>query len=244
MRILPERDALRVADDFAAGAMNLAPGEVVAVILIGSLATREYVPGRSDIDTAVILANTAGDHIVRELERLAAGYAARYEIPKGFGVVPIRVEQLYRRPDPRDELAPELLDIHERGRVLTGELDISKVWLPSEDDLLAYCKIFIPWLRAERRDPARPAANRTVDAEINGLLYETRLTILFHYGCYLLPKSAVVSTWLDNPFVENEHELEQIRDYLDWRGDPPSLHIVQRLRDSAEEFNKPILAQW
>lgn len=243
MRILPERDALRVADDFATDAMNLAPVEVLAVILIGSLATREYVPGRSDIDTAVILADTADEHVVRELERLAAGYAARHEIPKGFGVVPIRVEQLYRCPDPHDELAPELLDLHERGRVLAGELDISKVWLPSEEDLLAYCKLFIPWLRAERRDPARPTANRTVDAEINGLLYELRLTILFDYGWYPLSKPAVVSTWLDHPAVGDEPELEQIRDYLDWRGDPPSLEAVRRLRDMAEEFNQPIVAQ-
>lgn len=238
MAMLSERDALRVADAFAADAVAVAPDEVVAVVLIGSLGGGAYVPGRSDIDTAVVVTNSAGDHLFREFERLAAGYAARHAIPKGFGVVPIKVDQLYRPPEPRDELAPELLDIGQRGRLLAGELDLSAVRQPTAADLLAYCRVFIPWLRSERRDPARPAANQTMDAEINGLLYELRLTVLSSTGRYVLPKRAVIPTLLDaHPGKDDEPQLLRIQRYLEG-AEPLSRDFVTGLRDGAEWYNE------
>lgn len=239
--VLSQEDAERVAARFAEEALALAPDEVVAVVLIGSLGAGDYMPGRSDIDTAVILSDTVSERSVGELERLAAGYVARYSIPKGLGVVPVRIGRLAAPLEPAEELAPELLDIKERGRVLAGSFDLASVPTPTEEDLRSYCQVFFPWLRRFRRD-ADPSTI-TLDAAVNSLIYELRLAVLTRTGRYVLPKRAVVPALAAaDPGLAGRLGLDRIHRYLTGEAPAPPPRWLDDVRDQIEQDNSRMAA--
>lgn len=239
--MLSRQEAERVAGRFADEALALPGGQVLAVVLIGSLGAGGYVPGRSDIDTAVILADSADERTVGELEHLVAAYAARHSIPKGLGVVPVRLGQLTAPLDPAEELAPELLDMKERGRLLAGSIDVASVRRPTEADLRSYCAVFFPWLRQFRRN-ADPATV-TPDAAVNSLIYELRLAVFARTGRYVLSKRAVVPALAAaDASLADRLGLDRIQRYLTAEEPAPPAHWLDKVRDRIEQDNSRMAA--
>ncbi|HEY8458596.1 MAG TPA: nucleotidyltransferase domain-containing protein [Actinopolymorphaceae bacterium] len=244
--MLAEEDALRIADGFAQAVHASHPDEVVAVVLVGSLPVGDYIPGRSDIDTVVVVTDECPPSVCEDIQAMASSLQRHHEIPKGLGAVVVTLNQLVAPLDPKLELAPEILDVIERGHVIAGRLDISSIRTPTEADFRAYCKEFIPWLRRERRDPDRPAANRTPDANVNSLLYELRLAVLALRGRYVLRKRTVIPAFLacDPAIPESARQtLEQIHQYVLGHVPTPDNATIDRIRDAVERYND-LVAAW
>jgi hypothetical protein len=242
--VLSECDAHAVAMEFASDAVTRCSGDIVAVVLIGSLAVGDYVPGRSDIDTAVILDDSASDRTTGVLRDLGGDLHRRHSIPKGFGVEITNHRQLGKPLDPCEELAPVILDITQRGRVIAGALDLGAIRTPDEADLRAYCRHFIPWLRADRRRQQRRTVVESPDTGVNGLLYELRLGVLSLTGHYVLRKREIIPALLaSHPGVTERHDLQHLQAYLRGTSPPPERAWVDTLRDRVERYTSRI-APW
>ena len=234
---LSAEEALAVAEAFARELLSNHPSDVVAVVLVGSLATGDYMPGRSDIDTVVILRDGVSGDTRATVRGLADAYRLRHGVPKGFGAVRIKRGQLAAPLDPVEELAPEIQRLREQGRVLAGQIDLAAVRVPTTEDLRAYCRVFIPWLRGELRDPDRPPENRTADALINGTLYEIRAAILSLTGRYVLDKRAVVPALLAaDPSTALRAVAEDLHAYLLGQRPAPSAAQALAVRQRTEAY--------
>lgn len=178
MAAITAEHARALATQFAQEVTRAYGDEVRAIALIGSLAAGSYRPGRSDIDTAVIVRDGAspGDAI----RAIARRYAARHQIPKGFGAVVIAERALHPPYDPDRGLAREVLRLRRQGVILQGRYDLRALPEPSAADLRADARTFYPWLRANYID-RRPVA-RTVDAVVDTIVEELRLYVWDRLG--------------------------------------------------------------
>lgn len=203
-----EQEAWRLARSFASAARGLLGDDLLAVFVIGSLASRGYRRGRSDIDTAVIVRTDAGHNWRPALRQLADDYHERFAIPKGFGAVVMDEAELWPPYDPEKELAPEVLRVIRQGVLVEGAFDREALPEPSREDLIAFAKVFYAFLRGYSEE-------RTPDAFVNTILYELRLVILNETGDYVLDKRDVVPRFLNVAEVdETLAELEAIHRYI------------------------------
>ena len=58
--------------------------ELLAIFIIGSLATRNYLPGQSDIDTVLIACDTLSRRFRDRLRKIRTNLVNKYCIPKGM----------------------------------------------------------------------------------------------------------------------------------------------------------------
>ena len=119
----------QILDDFMQTLQQLYGGELVAVFLYGSAATGEHVPGRSDINVAVVL-TTLTPLLLRKASGHLRGWARRGLATPVF----FDTEFLH---DALDVFPIELLDMQEHHRTLWGP------------DLLAALRIEVVSLRRQ-----------------------------------------------------------------------------------------------
>ena len=120
-------------------------GCILAIFMIGSLATGQYHPGRSDIDTVIITSDSIPEGLREKLGELRRVYVSKYNIPKGFGGIILREQDLNPPYDPEKELVPEIYRLLEQGKPIWGEYDVSNIPTPSRNDIRAYAKVFYTW---------------------------------------------------------------------------------------------------
>jgi hypothetical protein len=230
--------ALIAARDFAVE-LARAVQPVEAVVLIGSLATGDYVPGRSDIDTAVVLDDDVSGDERAAVRTIANAYQHRYDVPKGFGAVRILRSELRPPFDPVKELAPEVLRVKEQGTLLwsRSDFDLEEVATPSPDDLRAYCFQFNRWLYDHRREPDPNPVNNTADAFVNGLLYDLRFAVVEASGRYVLNKRQVIPAFFAHYDVPDLRDrLAHVHEY-EVDGRPlPGPEWAKQLRGEVESF--------
>jgi predicted nucleotidyltransferase len=188
--MIDREQAWAIAREFAQEVGARWNTDVLAVLLIGSLATGAYRPGRSDIDTVVILRTGATGSIDAELNQLRDHYQATYAIPKGFGAVILREPEI-RPPYLEIDIVPEILRVIEQGQLLWGDINRSVIPRPSNEVISAYIHKFTEWLRTYYIDQ-RPADARTIDATVNTILYELRCWLWQETRIYVLDKGEVV----------------------------------------------------
>lgn len=204
-----------IARHFAAHlAAQTRPGDLRAVYLIGSLGGGYYRPGSSDIDTALILADDCLAHSLEARKRLQRRYQATYGIPKGFGAFPLRLAELHPPHDPQAERVPEIIRLKEQGLLIWGRFDLDAVPYPSDEDFLAWCRVFYPWLRAKQQEPLPEGPLRTATL-VNRLLYELRLAVWHADRIHVFNKQRAVPAFLaasNGAFAEAlapvQHHLE------------------------------------
>jgi hypothetical protein len=183
-----------------------------AVVAIGSLATEAYRPGRSDIDTALIVRDTTPP--THRLQALAQQYRIWHGIPKDFGAVVVRERELRPPYDPKRGLVKEMLRLKRQGIVLWGSYDLRALPEPSAADFRADARAFYPWLRAHYID-RRPEAERTVDAVVNTIIEELRLYSWDRQGELILDKRAVLPRFLSlTPAAPAREALTAMQAYL------------------------------
>lgn len=182
--------AWNIARRFARDVGTRWGADVIAVLVIGSLASGTYRPGRSDIDTVVVLRSDAGTLVDEGLRALREHYRSIYSIPKGFGAVIVRQQDLL--PPYKDaDVIPEILRIKEQGKVVWGDINLPTIPCPSDEAIADYVDRFTAWLRANYIDH-RPGDARTIDATVNTILYELRCWLWNECRIYVLDKLEVV----------------------------------------------------
>ena len=102
----------RVLTEFVQDVQQLYGSDLVAVILYGSAAVGEHVPGRSDINLAVVLTHLKPEMLRRASERLRAWTRRGCATPVFFDPEFLR--------GALDVFPIELLDMQERHRILWG----------------------------------------------------------------------------------------------------------------------------
>lgn len=143
-RTITQECAWTIVRQFAGDVGKQLDDDVLAVVLIGSLATGAYLPGRSDIDTAVVIRDDAAVEVARSTRALAEHYRMLYHIPKDFGAVVIRERELIAPFDPERGLASEVLRLKQQGMVLWGEYNLRALPAPSAADIRAEVRVFYP----------------------------------------------------------------------------------------------------
>lgn len=119
---LSEPRAWHAVRDFSAGVEERCGDAVGAVFVIGSLATRTYRPGRSDIDTLIIVSDACNAETMQAIGSIAASFRDALGIPKGFGAVCIAERKLCPPYTPEEELVPEIVRLKAHGVAVRGRM--------------------------------------------------------------------------------------------------------------------------
>lgn len=102
----------QVLNEFVREVQHLYGSDLVAVFLYGSAVTGEHVPGRSDINVAVLLAEVTAAALRKASGKLRGWARQGFATPVFFDVEFLR--------DALDVFPIELLDMQERHRMLSG----------------------------------------------------------------------------------------------------------------------------
>jgi hypothetical protein len=240
-RTISSDQALGIVDEFSRALSRRLGQDLIATIVIGSLATSAYRPGRSDIDMAVIVRSDMGQVSATAVQGIADQFGRRYGVPKGIGAVLLRERELFPPLDPQDELAPEILRIRRQGIIVWGAYDLESVPEPTNRDLLDYANTFYPWLRANYIDE-RPREGRTVDAVINTMLYELRLFVWAKTDVYLFDKPTLIPTFLNIPGTALfATRLQPLQHYLTVGPEPEDLVLLESLLREVSHFVRDTL---
>ena len=198
--------------------------------MIGSLAAKQYRPGWSDIDTVIVARDSISEAFRASLKEMRASYQSKYGIPKGFGGIVLREQDLQPPYDPEKELVPEIYRLLQQGRPIWGEYDLSGVPTPSRDDFRAYAKVFYTWLRGLER----PDRERTIVATVNRMLIEIRLFIWDRTDNFILNKRELIPIFLKTE--HGEHYSEALRDVHEYVLGNIQLHDLEPLERLLEDI--------
>ena len=212
--MVSEKEAWDISKKFSDGIADIIGSHLKAVIVIGSLAGGYYRPGISDIDTAIIVDDECSEELKIQVRKVATFFRDKFDIPKDFGAVVIKEQELIPPYDPTLELVPEILRLKHQGVIVEGTYDLRNIPEPTNEDFKSYAQVFYPWLKRNYID-SRPNEARTIDATINTLLYELRLFLWDVQNEYVFNKMDVLRRFMTH------HEshyfsstLENVEKYL------------------------------
>ena len=190
--IISETEAWAIANRFADEAAILLGADLVAVVVVGSLASGRYTAGRSDIDLVVVARNDCDNDAISAISDMAKRYWVETGLKKGFGGYAVRERDL--RPPfgvLQDEVF-EILQLKRQGRVICGELNLSGISEPSWEDMRrSLIDMIADILGAWRRSYPPPIDEG--DARVNAILYWLRILIWDRTGDYLLDKQSALT---------------------------------------------------
>lgn len=209
---ISKEEAYQIVHDFAQNAVKLVNDRIQAVFLVGSLAEEEYVPGRSDIDTILIVSNFISKDERLKIKELAAKYHADFNIPKGFGCVMITEDEITGCGTPDKELFPEMIRLKNQGKLIWGNFNTEEIRQPTREDFLKYVKEFYSWLRENYID--QQPDDMTFDAKVNTVLYEIRLYVWAKTDEYIFSKRKALYRFMTLASFERNEDLEKVMDYL------------------------------
>jgi predicted nucleotidyltransferase len=192
--IVSREETWAIADRFADEVHALVANDLVAAVVVGSLAAGHYVPGRSDIDIIIVVRDTCPDELIAEITRLADQYWKQYGFRKGFGGYAVRRRDL--RPPwglLHDEVY-EILQLKRQGRVIWGQLDLSAIPEPTQGDIRRSLADLVPDL-VGAWERSYPAPIDPADARTNTILYWLRLFVWDRTGEYVLDKCGTLDAF-------------------------------------------------
>lgn len=229
--VISEDQAWEIAHTFAAESHEVLGTYLIAVVVVGSLPAGGYIPGRSDIDLIVVASDRCPDGLLSQIKEVANHYWMKYRFRKGFGGYAIRESDLRPPFDMLRELAFEILQLKQQGRVISGHFNLTAIPEPSQKhmkrSLIALVRdILGAW---ERAYPAPVDVN---DALVNNILYWLRIFIWDRTGEYILSKKNVLAAFSNLSGTGFLLELlAPIRPYFDGRADCPGevVHICREV---------------
>ena len=228
---ISEARAWEIAREFATEATSQDINRyILGIFMIGSLAAKQYRPGWSDIDTVIVTRDSISDEFRARLKEMRASYQLKYGIPKGFGGIVLREQDLKPPYDPEKELVPEIYRLLQQGKPLWGEYDLSGIPTPSRDDFRAYAKVFYTWLRSLDR----PDRERTIVATVNRILIEIRLFIWDRTDAFILNKRELIPIFLETE--HGEHYRDTLRDVHEYVIGNIQLHDLDLLERLLEDI--------
>ena len=235
---ISESRAWEIAREFATEATSRDVNcYILGIFMIGSLAAKQYHPGRSDIDTVIVARDAISDEFRARLKEMRVSYQSKYGIPKGFGGIVLREQDLKTPYDPEKELVPEIYRLLQQGKPLWGEYDLSGIPTPSRDDFRAYAKVFYTWLRSLDR----PDRERTIVATVNRILIEIRLFIWDRTNAFILNKRELIPIFLETEY--GEHYRDALRDVHEYVLGNVQLHDLDLLESLLEDITDLVVAE-
>ena len=228
---ISEVHAWEIAREFATEATSQDVNRyILGIFMIGSLAAKQYRPGWSDIDTVIVARNSISEAFRARLKEMRASYQSKYGIPKGFGGIILREQDLKPPYDPEKELVPEISRLLQQGKPIWGEYDLSDIPTPSRDDFRAYAKVFYTWLRSLDRSDRE----RTIVATVNRMLIEIRLFIWDRTDNFILNKRELIPIFLKTE--HGEHYRDALRDVHEYVLGNVQLHDLEPLERLLEDI--------
>ena len=209
--IISKEQAWEIAREFSeiAGQEDV-EDSILGVYVIGSLGADEYIPGRSDIDTALVARDTVSSGLRARLREIRTELVLKYGIPKDFGGIILPENDIYPPYDPEKELVPEIYRLLVQGKRIWGGYDLANVPMPARSDFRAWARVFHTWLRSDR-----PDAEHSMVAAVNRMLTEIRLLIWDKTDSFILSKRELIPAFLKTAYCEGfRDELMDIQEYV------------------------------
>jgi hypothetical protein len=189
---ITQAEAWALAGHFADEVATAVGPDLLGVVVVGSLALGTYLPGRSDIDTIVVVRDTCPPAVLDAIAELADRYSHQPGLRKGFGGYGVRESDLYPPfGSLRDEVY-EILQLKRQGRVIRGHLDLATLAEPSPEDLRRSLAALVPDLLGAWHREYPPPLDPD-DARVNTILYWLRLLLWDRTGRYVLDKREALS---------------------------------------------------
>lgn len=205
---------------------------ILGVFVIGSLGADEYIPGRSDIDTALVCRDSVSRDLRSRLRKIRTELVAAYGIPKDFGGIILPEHDLFPPYDPEKELVPEIYRLLKQGKRVWGNFDLTTVPMPARSDFRAWARVFHTWLRSDR-----PDAEHSVVAAVNRTLIEIRLLLWDKTDAFILNKRELIPVFLQSDYSEGfGDELADIQEYVLGRQDRHDLEYLEGLMKRITEL--------
>lgn len=225
--------AWEIAREFAELARRAdAEDSILGIYVIGSLGADEYIPGRCDIDTALVCRDSVSRDLRSRLREIRTELVALYRIPKDFGGIILPESDLFPPYDPEKELVPEIYRLLEQGKRVWGDFDLTTVPMPAHSDLRAWARVFHTWLRSDR-----PDAEHSVVAAVNRTLIEIRLLLWDKTDAFILNKRELIPVFLQSEYSEEfRDELAKIQEYVLGRQDRHDLEYLEGLMKRITEL--------
>ena len=204
--MITEEKAMEIARAFCDEIRRKTKG-LLALYVIGSLGGGYYRPGQSDIDTVIIVSDSAR-MTEKRINRIAERYRKKYDVPKGFGSVMVRASQLlspYTKSETDEfEFTVELARLKTQGRAIYGEINLEDVPMPSKEDFIRDAVIFEKWAV---REFGYPGFDRLQIAGcVNSILMFLRRFLVIEKGIFEFNKFRMIDTYLrhEPPLVDEE----------------------------------------
>ena len=201
--IITESKALKIVNEFL-DEIRCEENDILALYLVGSLGGGYYRPGQSDIDTIIIVSDDAA--IIQErIDEIAKKYWYKYNIPKGFGSVMIRLSELsppYLKSEAEDfEFTVEIARLKTQGKTIFGEINLNEIKMPSKEDFIKDAIIMEKWFTKEFGDPMFEKLQIT--GCVNTILGYLRRYLMIEKRIFKFNKFLTVETYLryDPPII-------------------------------------------
>ncbi|MCZ0940383.1 MAG: hypothetical protein OXJ55_17195 [Caldilineaceae bacterium] len=228
MTVVQVDRAWEIAREFA-GLAKLADTDnsIIGIYVIGSLGADEYVPGRSDIDTALVTRDSVTPVLRDRLREIRRGLVVKYVIPKGFGGIVFPESDLFPPYDHERELVPEIYRLLVQGKRIWGNYDLTRIPTPTRSDFRAWAGVFHAWLRSDR-----PDKEHSVVAAVNRTLIEIRLLLWDKTDRFILNKRELIPAFLLTTYSEGfRDELTDIQGYVLGHQDRHDLEYLEGLME-------------
>ena len=126
-KTITEIKAMQIVSEFLDELKKEDEDNILALYVIGSLGGGYYRPGKSDIDTVIIVKDEYR-LTQKQVNEIANKYWKKYDIPKGFGSVLMRMSEL-SPPYTRNEefFMLEIARLKTQGKAVYGVIDLNNI---------------------------------------------------------------------------------------------------------------------
>ena len=234
--VISEGRALEIVHEFLNEILN-DYNDILALYIIGSLDGGYYRPGQSDIDTLIIVNNEA-TVTQEQMDEVAEKYELKYSVPKGFGAVVIRLEDLFP-PYDNYEYTEEVARLKMQGKVMYGKINLEDIKMPSTADFIEDALAKEKWLDEKDGEelfykfPIRGCVNIIVS-------YLSRYTMI-KAGVFEFNKFKKIETYMrHDPLMVNESVFDFIQKQLrgEVQGDEADLDMLRNFGTQLRAFFK------
>lgn len=209
--IITEDKAYKIVEEFLEEILS-EDRDIIALYVIGSLGGGYYRPGQSDIDTIIIVRD---DTFItqKQIDEIADKYHRKYDIPKGFGSVLIRISELsppYLKSEIDEfEFTIEIARLKTQGKAIYGLIEIEDIKMPSKKDFIKDALIMEHWFDKEFGYPIFDKLQIT--GCVNCILGYIRRYLIIEKNIFEFNKFKTIDIYLqNNPPILNNRAFEFI----------------------------------
>ena len=210
--VISEIKALDIVQEFLSELLSIS-GDVLALYVIGSLGGGYYRPGQSDIDTVVIVRDSAALTQLA-VDGLAEKYQEKYNVPKGFGAILVQESELsppYTKSETDEfEFTVEIARLKVQGKPIYGAIKLEDIAMPAKADFIKDALIMENWFHKEFGYPMFDKLEMT--GCVNSILMILRRYLIIEKNIFEFNKFKTIDAYLQNdPPIVDQQAFELVR---------------------------------